>query len=312
MPIRPLLPQLTFITDPQRWGYVFRFGLLSIPEADFIRITRADAPPKPKPENPHANPHYPPWRNAALPNGGAADAPVLVLHGGLGSADDFAASAGPRLQTHYRLISRRTRAATGAPPSATYHSPTRKLPTTPRNCCITSASPNTACSVSAMEGTAAYRLRARQPRRRKAHHRSGASWQPESLKDMRELYAAINPAFLRENMGAQVAAYEAVNPEANLDRLAEALKALWLDDGDSGYPGASIGKIRAPVLAIRGEGDFFAMHELLALHAAAAQRTLMNVPAEHEAIADQPDLYLGRVAGVPRSVRSASRRPRPV
>ncbi|MFC2305073.1 MAG: hypothetical protein ACFNT5_07870, partial [Cardiobacterium hominis] len=43
-PIRPLLPQLTFITDPQRWGYVFRFGLLSIPEADLIRIMRAMHP----------------------------------------------------------------------------------------------------------------------------------------------------------------------------------------------------------------------------------------------------------------------------
>ena len=43
-PSAPLLPQLTFITDPQRWGYVFRFGLLSIPEADFIRIMRAMHP----------------------------------------------------------------------------------------------------------------------------------------------------------------------------------------------------------------------------------------------------------------------------
>ena len=41
--------------------------------------------------------------------GGAADAPVLVLlHGGLGSADDFAALL-PRLQTHYRLIAPDTR-----------------------------------------------------------------------------------------------------------------------------------------------------------------------------------------------------------
>ena len=140
-------------------------------------------------------------------------------------------------------------------------------------------------------GTAAYRLARDNPAVEKLIT-VGASWQPESLKDMRELYAAINPAFLRENMGAQVAAYEAVNPEANLDRLAEALKALWLDDGDSGYPGASIGKIRAPVLAIRGEGDFlFAMHELLALHTPLPNAHLMNVPfAEHEAIADQPDL----------------------
>ena len=155
------------------------------------------------------------------------------------------------------VSSHRTHAATGVPPSAT-----RRLPP-----------------------------RARQPRRRKLIT-VGASWQPESLNDTRELYAAIEPAFLRENMGAQVAAYEAMNPEANLDRLSEALKALWLDDGTSGYPGASVSKIRAPVLAIRGEGDFLlSMQELLALHTPLPNAHLMNVPfTEHEAIADQPDL----------------------
>ena len=93
-------------------------------------------------------------------------------------------------------------------------------------------------------------------------------------------------------MGAQVAAYEAMNPEANLDRLSEALKALWLDDGTSGYPGASVSKIRAPVLAIRGEGDFLlSMQELLALLTPLPNAHLMNVPfTEHEAIAEQPDL----------------------
>ena len=65
--------------------------------------------------------------------GGAANAPVLVLlHGGLGSADDFAALL-PRLQTHYRLI---------APDTRGHGRSTFGLPP-----------------------------RARQPRRRKAHHR---------------------------------------------------------------------------------------------------------------------------------------------
>ena len=37
-PIRPLIEKLSFIKSKQSWGYVFRFGLVEIPEADFITI----------------------------------------------------------------------------------------------------------------------------------------------------------------------------------------------------------------------------------------------------------------------------------
>jgi EVE domain len=40
-PIRPLLDELSFIKNKQSWGYVFRFGLLEIPESDFQRIVTA-------------------------------------------------------------------------------------------------------------------------------------------------------------------------------------------------------------------------------------------------------------------------------
>lgn len=33
--IIPLIPQLSFIKDKKRWGYVFRFGLVEILESDF-------------------------------------------------------------------------------------------------------------------------------------------------------------------------------------------------------------------------------------------------------------------------------------
>lgn len=41
VPIRPLLPQLSFIQDKSRWGYAFRYGHLQIPQADFELIARA-------------------------------------------------------------------------------------------------------------------------------------------------------------------------------------------------------------------------------------------------------------------------------
>ncbi len=37
-PIWPLIEDLSFIKNKQSWGYVFRFGLLEIPEVDFNRI----------------------------------------------------------------------------------------------------------------------------------------------------------------------------------------------------------------------------------------------------------------------------------
>lgn len=37
-PIRPLIGELAFIRDKQHWGYVFRFGLVAIGQADFVRI----------------------------------------------------------------------------------------------------------------------------------------------------------------------------------------------------------------------------------------------------------------------------------
>ena len=40
-PIRPLLPALTFVRDPSRWGAVFRFGVVRIPDVDFARIAQA-------------------------------------------------------------------------------------------------------------------------------------------------------------------------------------------------------------------------------------------------------------------------------
>ncbi|HEX4774853.1 MAG TPA: EVE domain-containing protein [Candidatus Saccharimonadales bacterium] len=44
-PIRPLIGELSFIKDKTRWGYMFRFGLFPIPEADFKKIKQVMMPP---------------------------------------------------------------------------------------------------------------------------------------------------------------------------------------------------------------------------------------------------------------------------
>jgi EVE domain len=42
--IKPMLPNLSFIRKKESWGYVFRFGMIEIPEADFRVIAEAMAP----------------------------------------------------------------------------------------------------------------------------------------------------------------------------------------------------------------------------------------------------------------------------
>jgi hypothetical protein len=41
VPIRPLLEKLSFIKDPKRWGYAFRFGHFEIAKQDFDLIAIA-------------------------------------------------------------------------------------------------------------------------------------------------------------------------------------------------------------------------------------------------------------------------------
>jgi len=40
-PIRPLIDQLTFIQDKQKWGYKFRFGMFEVSEDDFQTVATA-------------------------------------------------------------------------------------------------------------------------------------------------------------------------------------------------------------------------------------------------------------------------------
>jgi EVE domain-containing protein len=40
-PIRPIVPELSFIRDKARWGSAFRFGHLEVPRSDFARIAHA-------------------------------------------------------------------------------------------------------------------------------------------------------------------------------------------------------------------------------------------------------------------------------
>jgi pimeloyl-ACP methyl ester carboxylesterase len=83
-----------------------------------------------------------------------------------------------------------------------------------------------------------------------------------------------------------------VNPEPDFDDLFKAVTTLWLDQGPSGYPGASVEAIAVPTLIIRGDHDpLFPLEEAVSLKDRIPESEFMNVPfAGHAVQAETPEI----------------------
>lgn len=101
-------------------------------------------------------------------------------------------------------------------------------------------------------GTVALRFASAQPTRVKRLVTIGSDWEPP-LPAFRQMAERIDGAFWRARFPRECAAYERLNPEPDLDRLARSLAAMWLDA--SGYPGAMVDRITCDLLIVRGEQD---------------------------------------------------------
>ncbi|MDO4640661.1 MAG: alpha/beta fold hydrolase [Neisseria sp.] len=222
--------------------------------------------------------------------GGLQSAPVMVLlHGGFGSINDFAALL-PRLQAHYRIVAIDTRGhgqSTMGNAVLTY----AQIADDARRILQDLHIEQYSLFGFSDGGTAAYKIGAAD-NNVEAIITVGASWHKDQLLPVRSMFKAMDANFVQENMPEQAAAYQAQNPQADLAKLTDALKTMWLDEGENGYPNEHMGRIQAPVLAIRGEADFlYSLSDWVALKNELPDVHLMNVPfATHEAIKEQPEM----------------------
>lgn len=222
--------------------------------------------------------------------GGVADGPTIVLlHGGLGSIQDFAPLL-PRLLQRFRVVavdSRGQGCSTLGQASLTY----AQLAEDALHILRAAGVDRYSLLGFSDGGTVAYRLGIEQPGVERVIT-IGAQWHVDSLGDVREIYAAVNVDFIRKQMPDQFASYSFTNPEPNLSKLADQLKAMWLDTSDAGYPNEAIGRIRVPVLAMRGDNDpLFSAADLEALEHRVPTAQLRTIAgAAHEAMREQPDL----------------------
>lgn len=223
--------------------------------------------------------------------GGQVHAPVLVLlHGGFGSMADFDPLL-PRLQARFRLLAIDTR---GHGHSTLGNAPLSYAQAADDVHRILRHEGIKRCHLFGFSdgGTTAYRLAAENSGLINNVVTVGADWHRDHLHRVRPMYESLNAAVVREKMPVQLAAYLANNPEPDAERWVAALKAMWLDESEQGYPNEHMDQIHAPVLAVRGDTDFlYHLADWAALKNILPNVHLLNVPlAAHEVIREQPDI----------------------
>nr|ACN22648.1 conserved hypothetical protein [uncultured bacterium] len=140
-------------------------------------------------------------------------------------------------------------------------------------------------------GIVAYRLAAANPVVR-ALITIGAQWRVSQQDPSFEILGGVTPAGWTEMFPDTPQKYSALNPHGSFDRLVESCVKLWTDLSTTGYPQNSISRIDCPTLILRGDSDF-----LLSLSEAAEAQVMIsgasfgNIPfAGHAAMEDSPEI----------------------
>jgi pimeloyl-ACP methyl ester carboxylesterase len=72
---------------------------------------------------------------------------------------------------------------------------------------------------------------------------------------MRTIYASLTAAKWRAKFGDGVALYERLNPEPDFDRVFAAALAMWRNTASGNFPGSRAAEIRWPALILAGDAD---------------------------------------------------------
>ncbi|MBH3345578.1 alpha/beta fold hydrolase [Pseudomonas parafulva] len=185
---------------------------------------------------------------------GAPDAPVLILlHGGLGHIETFNAIT-PHLAHRWRVIgidSRGQGMSTLGSAPLTYERMQHDVERVIEHLALERVS----LIGHSDGGIVALRMAASQAVTVDRLVTIGAHWALGENDPARALYEGITAAKWRGLFAEDVARYEAINPQPDFARLLEAVRGMWLDDSEHGYPAASVGGITAPLLVVRGDRD---------------------------------------------------------
>ncbi|WP_266065421.1 alpha/beta fold hydrolase [Brucella intermedia] len=218
--------------------------------------------------------------------------PIVLLHGGLGSRNDFLPLA-KHLASDFRLVAIYSRghgrSALGSVP-LTYHQLEQDVAAVLAELGLA----NAGIIGHSDGGIVALRLAASgivQPRFVVA---VGAHWHLPPDDPTRKIYQGISVEEWRGMFAEQVQTYEDENPAPDFARLYDATKTMWLGSDDHAYPGASVRSISTPLLVVHGDEDFLVSRgQAFELAEQVEGAHLLNLPfASHTVLEDCPEDFL--------------------
>ncbi|MHC1790833.1 alpha/beta fold hydrolase [Solidesulfovibrio sp.] len=224
--------------------------------------------------------------------GNAAGAPIVFLHGGFGSIEDFNALL-PGLGQTCRLIgidSRGQGRSTLGSETLTYRRLQQDAEQVMRHLGLEAPT----IIGHSDGGIATLRIAAGNALKLTRIVTIGAHWALAADDPTREMYAGVTPESWREMFPESYAAYQKHNPSPDFAALTQALLGLWLDSGEDGYPNEAVRNIRCATLVIRGDEDpLVSRTNAVELADRVANAKLLNLPfAGHCVHDEQPEPVL--------------------
>ncbi len=238
---------------------------------------------------------------------GRPDAPpIVLLHGGMGSRDDFLPLA-RLLAPDHRLIAidSRGHGRSGLGMSAmTYRQLTEDIAEVLDGLDLTEAG----IIGHSDGGIVALRLAASDAVQPRFVVAVGAHWHLPKDDPLREVFAAMTVEKWRSRFPECVRQYQAENPAPDFPRLFDAVIEMWLGSGEDAYPGSTIRDITSPLLVIRGDDDIFVSRaQAIELAEQVDGARLLNLPyASHSVLEDSPEDVLPALTRFIRAAQSGA------
>lgn len=217
--------------------------------------------------------------------------PLLLLHGGLGSIEDFRALL-PSLRSGPWLIgidSRGHGRSTLGSGALSY----RRLELDVEAVLAHLAVERPVDVIGFSDGgTVGFRLCTSGRVRVRKMAAIGATWEFTADDPLRPVYQGITAERWRAKFPASYEAYQRHNPEPDFDRLVAAVVGMWTDTGSSGYPAEDVGRIDCDLLLMRGDNDPFVSRKGVAELANRVRGAAVAcLPfAGHAVLDDQPEV----------------------
>jgi pimeloyl-ACP methyl ester carboxylesterase len=213
----------------------------------------------------------------------AGDTPLLLLHGGMGTVDDWALLA--RQLAHRTLIALDARghgASTLGEARLTYAQLHADVVAVLDQLEI----PRVVVVGFSDGGIVGYRLALHASQRVERLITIGG---PQRLSDAaRPVLQKVTAASWDAKFPETRRRYDELNPEPEFERFIDASKSMWLDDSrTTGYPGDDVRAIHQPTLIVRGDQDhLYSLDEAIELRRSIKEASLLHVPfAAHDSSA---------------------------